>query len=122
MAKRFDLFPEGQLRKAIRGWLNENDDWPQLIFEYWSRENSRTGPYASQIGKLLKGELDPYPAFFMRLAEFNYDVEFSITDSIRDPKTAKRIKEGKPLYYKGQLCGAEHFFMLYVGLIESPYQ
>ena len=120
MTQRFELFPEGQLRKAIRGWLNENN-WPQLIFESWSRENARTGPYASQIGKLLKGELDPYPAFFMRLAEFNYDVEFSITDHIRDPKLTNRIKEGKPLYHDGRLCGPEHFFMLYIGLIESPY-
>lgn len=121
MAQRFELYPEGQLRKAIKGWLAEND-WPQLIFEYWSRENVRSGPYASQIGKLLKGELQPYPDFFLRLAEFNQDVDECFIDPIRDPKTKQRIQEGKALYVKGQLCRPEHFYMLYVGLIESPYQ
>ena len=121
MPKRFELYPEGQLRNAIRGWLDGNE-WPQLIFEYWSRENQRSGPYASQIGKLLKGELEPYPSFFMRLAEINHDVEYCNIEAIRDPKTAKRIKEGKPLYVNGHFCGAEDFFMLYVGLLESPYQ
>ena len=123
MAQRFELYPEGQLRKAIKGWLNDPaNSWPQLIFEYWSRENQTNGPYASQIGKLLKGELEPYPAFFMRLGEFNQDVDEGYVDPIRDPKTKKRIQEGKALYYKGELCRPEHFYMLYVGLIESPYK
>ena len=121
MPQRFELYPEGQLRKAVKGWLEDND-WPQLIFEYWSRENQRNGPYASQIGKLLKGELEPYPGFFMRLGEFNQDVDECFIEPIRDPKTKQRIKEGKALYVNGQLCRPEHFYMLYVGLIESPYQ
>jgi hypothetical protein len=121
---RMELWGEyGGLAIAIQGWLALNE-WPQLIFEQWAREiqPDGPGPWASQIGKLIKNELEPYPFFFKSLALFNHDVAQSEVEDIRPPLLKKRLIEGKPFVVGDWMRPATSadFYKLFIGEMEVP--
>lgn len=113
----------GGLGRAIHGWLLDNN-WPQLIFEQWTREiqPDGPGPWASQIGKLIKNELEPYPFFFKSLALFNHDVAYNNVDAIRNPKLKERLLEGQPFVVGdwGRPATSEDFYKLFIGELMVP--
>ena len=121
---RMELMGEfGGLGRTVHGWILDNG-WPQSIFEQWAREiqPDGPGPWASQIGKLIKNELEPYPFFFKSLALFNYDVARNNVEEIRNPKLAKRMLEGQPLVVGdwGRPATSEDFYKLFIGELMVP--
>ena len=102
--------------------------WPQLIFEYWSKEQrdeeqpENLGPHASQIGNILKDDCQPSWTFFVRLGDFNYDVVNNANfDRIRDVTLRERLRKGKPFVTdSGRVATDRDFFGMLAGSTAVP--
>lgn len=111
----------GGLGTGLKGYLALNE-WPQLIFQDWAKEvGDNAGPHASQIGKLLRDEVEPNWTFFVRLGDFNHDVANNSLNHIRNVKLRKRLTEGKPFVMdSGRVATDLDFFGMFTGSTAVP--
>lgn len=109
------------LAQTIRGWLKINN-WALSYPQTWAKAaGNEKGPHTSQIQYLTKQKLEPKPAFFIALAEFNRAVAENDLDAIDDERVKLLLQVGDALKHPdGRPYDALDFFAIYIGKLPVP--
>jgi len=111
------------LGQTIKGWLKINN-WALSYPQTWAKAaGNEKGPHTSQIQYLTKQKLEPKPAFFIALAEFNRAVAENDLDAIEDERVKLLLQVGDALKHPdGRPYDALDFFAIYIGRLPVPMQ
>ena len=123
MSTRLEETPEREIfGKVIKRWFTQNS-WPQAVPERWAKQVGSPGPWASQMSQCMnKGQIDPKPAFFVAMGNFNAAVvERDWRPFAEDRWVVDHLKDATPLCHdNGVPFDGADFFRLYVGQLKPP--
>ena len=111
------------LAQTVRGWFKLNN-WAMSFPQTWAKAaGNEKGPHTSQIQYLTRQKLEPKPAFFIALAEFNRAVAENDLDAIDDERVKLLLQVGDALKHPdGQPYDAQDLFGIYIGKLPVPAQ